>query len=217
LYLRRYWLELLLENKLFYANICGRTKIPILIIFIILASVLSLEMLTSDLQFIKYSRQALAQEEESSNLLLYENSRFGVKMQYPPDWEKKEYNTSPAANNTIVEFSGPSKSVFNTPMLSIFIFPSNNTSLENAIDETIKDIENTNVSSSRVATLDNNTKAYMLNYTIETSHTVFQKMQIWTQNAGYIYAITYTETPDRYKTNLPTVFRMIDSFTLFDR
>lgn len=157
--------------------------------------------------------QALSQE-EVSNYLLYENPRFGITMQYPADWEKKEYNTNPSANNTIVDFIGPSDSIVRTPLLSIFIYPSNSTTLENAIDETIKDIENTHVNSSRLATLDNNTRAYLLNYTIATSHAVFQKMQIWTEKSTFFYVITYTETPNRFETYLPQVYQMLDSINI---
>jgi hypothetical protein len=191
-------------------NKCNLSPI-ITIIIIIIGPYLELE--TPYTLSVFGPKQALSQE-EGSNFLLYENPRFGMTMQYPADWEKKEYNTNPSANNTIAEFIGPSDSIVHTPLLSIFVYPSNGTTLENAIDETIKDIENTHVNSSRLDTLDNNTKAYLLNYTIDTSHAVFQKMQIWTEKSGYIYVITYTETPNRFKTYLPLVHQMLDSINI---
>jgi hypothetical protein len=185
----------------------------ITIIIIIIIGIPSLDLKTSYIYPLFDPPQALAQE-EGGNFLTYENPRFGMTMQYPGDWEKKEYNTNPTANNTIVEFSGPSDLTLRTPLLSIFVYPSNGTILENAIDETIKDIENTRVNSSRLTTLENNTKAYLLNYTIDTAHAVFQKMQIWTEKSGFFYVITYTETPNRFKTNLPLVYQMLDSINI---
>jgi hypothetical protein len=182
-------------------------------IIIIITGLLSFDLGTFYTHSVFGPNKALSQE-EGGNFLLYENPRFGMTMQYPADWEKKEYNTNPSANNTIVEFMGPSDSIVHTPLLSIFVYPSNSTTLENAIDETIKDIENTHVNSSRLATLDNNTKAYLLNYTIDTAHAVFQKMQIWTEKSGFFYVITYTETPNRFKTYLPLVYQMLDSINI---
>jgi hypothetical protein len=190
---------------------------PIIYIIIIIIGLTPLELQTSYMYTYTHSvlgpKQAFSQE-EGSNFLLYENPRFGLTMQYPADWDKKEYSTNPSANDTIAEFVGPSASLVHTPLLSIFVYPSNGTTLENTIDETIKDIENTHVNSSRLDTLDNNTKAYLINYTIDTTHAVFQKMQIWTEKSGYIYVITYTEMPNRFKTYLPLVHQMLDSVNI---
>jgi hypothetical protein len=197
------WTQIPDKSNLLYA-------INTVIIIIIGLSSLELE---TPYTYVFGPNQAFSQE-EGGNFLTYGNPRFGMTMQYPADWEKKEYNTNPAANSTIVEFTGPSDSIVHTPLLSIFVYPSNSTTLENAIDETIKDIENTRVNSSQLTTLENNTKAYLLNYTIDTAHAVFQKMQIWTEKSGFFYVITYTETPNRFKTYLPLVYQMLDSINI---
>ena len=74
-------------------------------------------------------------------------------MQYPSNWSKSEYPYNPAANNTIVSFFSRSQSASAlgnvsgvsgnfVPYIDLFVFPSKNVPLEEAVGQTLNNFEN---------------------------------------------------------------------------
>jgi eukaryotic-like serine/threonine-protein kinase len=50
---------------------------------------------------------ALAQQTTATNLLTYQNSTFGIKIQYPSSWDKQENGTKQDTETDIVTFYPP--------------------------------------------------------------------------------------------------------------
>jgi hypothetical protein len=159
--------------------------------------------------------EALAQKD---NFSTYESSFFGIKMLYPQDWHITGYGNSPRANTTVVEFIAPTNNTDttgDTPSVNLFVFNSSeNISLSDLINNTLSQIESFNMIPTKAIRLKDNTTAYQTAYQISTRSNTFEKMQTFTMKNGLIYLITYTATPDKYLLYLPTVKRMIDSFTI---
>ena len=62
---------------------------------------------------ISKQQQALAQTNDNSTFKLYENPTFGIRMQYPSDWEKVEPGqiSHESSFNIIVGFALPKENV----------------------------------------------------------------------------------------------------------
>jgi eukaryotic-like serine/threonine-protein kinase len=150
---------------------------------------------------------AIAQQDD---LLTYENSSYGIKMLYPKDWHRTDFN--PGGNGTIVEIVGPEPPA---PSVNVFIYRSSGSfSLPNLVNRTLSEIESVHMNPITTIQLKNGTTAYQASYQITTVHNTFEKLQTYIMKNGLIYVITYTATPDKYSSNLPIVKNMIDSLTI---
>jgi eukaryotic-like serine/threonine-protein kinase len=165
--------------------------------------VLSLTLLMSFLR-----TYAVAQE---SDFLTYENSSFGIKMIYPKDWHRTDFN--PGGNGTIAEIVGPESP--GAPSVNVFVYHlSGSFSFLDLVNKTLSQIEGAHMSPITTIHLKNGTTAYQANYQISTVHNTFEKLQTFVMKNGLIYMITYTATPDKYSLNFPSVKKMIDSLTI---
>jgi eukaryotic-like serine/threonine-protein kinase len=165
--------------------------------------VLSLTLLMSFLR-----TYAVAQE---SDFLTYENSSFGIKMSYPKDWHRTDFN--PGGNGTIAEIVGPEST--RASSVNVFIYHlSGSFSFLDLVNKTIGQIVGAQMSPITTIHPRNGTTAYQVNYQISTVHNTFEKLQTFAMKDGLIYVITYTATPDKYSVNLPSVKKMIDSLVL---
>jgi hypothetical protein len=152
--------------------------------------------------------EALAQE---NDFLTYENSSFGIKMIYPKDWHRTDFN--PGVNGTIAEIVGPEPP--GAPSVNVFLYHSSGSfSFLDLVNRTLSQIEGIHMNPITTIHLKNGTTAYQANYQISTVHNTFEKLQTFAMKNGLIYIITYTATPDKYSLNLPNVKKMIDSLAL---
>jgi hypothetical protein len=135
----------------------------------------------------------------------YDNSIWGIRIQYPSNWSVTETSYNPDANNTIVIISSPSKTASElgnisgvsrsfVPYLDIYVFDSKNMSLDKIINGTINKFhnnENFAIHESKPIVLKSNLQGYMLVYdaTVEGDE-FFRKMQVYTIMNSKVYAIT---------------------------
>jgi eukaryotic-like serine/threonine-protein kinase len=156
----------------------------------------------------------------ATNFLTYENSTYGIKIQYPSDWIYKEgENTS--TSNTTTSSSNPIQSIVNfipTPSTSINIG--------------VQDFKLHGITADLLANFLIANKAQFLpgadiiqsNSTILAGNPahkfVFVKgeakaMMVFTIKGDKAYYIFYgARSPVQYSTYLPTVQKMIDSFEI---
>jgi hypothetical protein len=157
----------------------------------------------------------------------YSNPVLGIILQYPSNWSKSEYPYNPAANNTIVSFFSRSESASAlgnvsgvsgnfVPYIDLFVFPSKNVPLEEAVGQTVNNFENnTHVDVSKPIALKRNIPAHLLVYdSIVANDEHFKKMQVWVLSGDKIYVLTYTSEASLYPTFLPIIQKMIQSVEL---
>ena len=107
-------------------------------------------------------------QESNETMSLYRNPGVNFEMNYPSSWEKREY---PAAeNSSIIEFLGPPTGVEpRTPSVNVFIFPSGNQSVEQAVNEVVDELEGIEVNSTTVRLSELNVTARVLEYMVRYS------------------------------------------------
>jgi hypothetical protein len=176
-----------------------------------LSSVLGIILVVTQLAVGNYT-QVFAQE-SNETMSLYRNPGANFEIKYPSSWEKREY---PAAeNSSIIEFLGPSTGVEpRTPSVNIFIFPSGNQSVEQAVSEVVDELEDIPVNSTTMQLSELNVTARVLEYIVSTAHQEFHKLQLWIERPERTYVITYTNLPDKFSAYLPQFMEMITTLKL---
>lgn len=161
------------------------------------------------------------------NFLPYSNPSFGVKMEYPNNWSARGYSAnSTGGNNTIAGFYSPSKTASElgnisgvtgrfVPYLDIFVFDSNNMSLDEIIDGRINRIHNSSnflIHDSNPFTLKSNHSAHKLIYsTAIGGDELFKKMQVYSISGTRVYLISFTAQEALFTDYLPIVEKMMNS------
>ena len=172
-------------------------------------------------------QQALAQTNDNSTFKTYENPAYGIRVQYPSDWEKVEPGqiSQESSFNIIVGFVSPKESVSDTsPPAALSIGIHNlsssssyqNTTLDQYTDVHINAIrrEQESLVESTTTTLSagsNNTLAQKVVYVNSQGQEV---MQVWTIKENKAYHITYAADVARYTDYLPLAQKIIDSFEI---
>jgi hypothetical protein len=176
-----------------------------------LSSVLGIILVVTQLAVGNYT-QVFAQE-SNETMSLYRNPGANFEIKYPSSWEKREY---PAAeNSSIIEFLGPSTGVEpRTPSVNIFIFPSGNQSVEQAVSEVVDELEDIQVNSTTMQLSELNVTARVLEYIVSTAHQEFHKLQLWIERPERTHVITYTNLPDKFSAYLPQFMEMITTLKL---
>jgi hypothetical protein len=152
-------------------------------------------------------------QESNETTSLYRNPGASFEINYPSSWEKREF---PAAeNSSIIEFLGPSTGVEpRTPSVNVFIFPSGNQSVEQAVNEVIDELEDIQVNSTTMKLSELNVTARVLEYMVSTAHQEFHKLQLWIERPQRTYVITYTNLPDKFSAYLPQFMEMITTIKI---
>ncbi|HIK06650.1 MAG TPA: serine/threonine protein kinase [Trichormus sp. M33_DOE_039] len=150
------------------------------------------------------------------NLLSYTNDSAGIKIKYPPNWERQDIQN--ILTQELVTFLSPKQNDANNFQDKLTI---NVGKFAGTLDESknlfIQEIKNTlpeaNIVSTSTATLANK-RAYQLIFTGKNENTRLKNLQIWTLKDEQTYVITYTATIDDYDKFLPLAEKMIQSFEI---
>jgi PsbP-like protein len=153
-----------------------------------------------------------------NNFLTYQNSTFGIKIQYPSNWAKEENNNASdsSSKDLVVTFSSPTDDT-----VELFVNAADKSiTLQNDASSTVNDYQNS-FKNFKLVQLDTNATlagnshpAYKLIFTgiDPQDNSSFKSMETTSIIANKIYTISYTSGLDKYSTYLPTVQKMIDSF-----
>ena len=152
-------------------------------------------------------------QDPDETMSLYSNPGANFEINYPSSWETREF---PAAeNSSIIEFLGPSTGIEpRTPSVNVFIFPSGNQSVEQAVNEVIDELEDIQVNSTTMELTELNVTAHVLEYMVSTAHQEFHKLQLWIERPERTYVITYTNLPDKFSDYLPQFKDMISTIKI---
>jgi len=156
----------------------------------------------------------------TSPFLTYKNPTSRIRIQYPSDWEKLEFNQ----RNVVVIFRSPPENSSDTKLENLLIqvgnLPSQNIPLNeiasaniNALNQSLIDFELIELNAT---TLSGNNPAHKVVYTNREGKDERKTMQVLSIKEDKVYLITYTAEASRYDRYLPTIQKMIDSFRTGD-
>ena len=164
--------------------------------------------------------QVRAQSNNANNFQQYQNSNFGIKIQYPSDWKKQENKNYSVDNTEVVNFSSPISEdvVVSVDTVNSTTPTTTTTALKQYVnDSIISDLKTSPnfklLESNANSTLGGN-PAYSITYNNKDQNGPYKGMDIVTIKNGKAYDISYTADPDRYDSVLQTVQTMINSFGL---
>jgi hypothetical protein len=163
----------------------------------------------------------------TGGFLTYENPTYGIKIQYPTDWEKKE----PTPYEVVFRFP-PQENTSGTSSKYLLIIvntldPQENMTLDQLTHDQIDFLKESfsdltlNESESNATNLAGN-PAYKVtfdhrNELQQGSSPDYKLIQIWTIKGDKVYYITYRAELGRYSDDyLQTIQKMIDSFEISD-
>ena len=208
----------------------------IAILFILLMT-FSLSLLIITMLYIPQQQEAMAQNttttppppSQATNIttredfLTYENTTYGIRIQYPAGWQEGESNqtSEDSVLNYIVAFRSPKDRISDTVAENVIV------SVENLPPE--QNISLAAYSTRQIADLTQFSPDFDLQQSIPTvlagipahkivfSETVQQQqtikeMQVWTIKDNKAYIIAFAGEAAKYSDYLPTVQKMIDSF-----
>jgi hypothetical protein len=155
-----------------------------------------------------------------ANLLTYQNSTFGIKIQYPSNWEKQENGTRQDTQTDIVTFLSPViNSRANLDVSIDDISGEKGISLTQYANQNIADLNQSLPDAKLIASNTNNVviaglPAYRMVYTSADGNTILKTMEIGAMKGDKVYILTYEAAMQEYAKYLPVIQRMIDSFQI---
>ena len=155
-----------------------------------------------------------------ANLLTYQNSTFGIKLQYPSNWEKQENGTRQDTQTDIVTFLSPViNSRANLDVSIDDISGEKGISLTQYANQNIADLNQSLPDAKLIASNTNNVviaglPAYRMVYTSADGNTILKTMEIGAMKGDKVYILTYEAAMQEYAKYLSVIQRMIDSFQI---
>jgi hypothetical protein len=164
--------------------------------------------------------QTLLAQTTPANLLTYQNSTFGIKIQYPSNWEKQENGTRQDTQTDIVTFLSPViNSRANLDVSIDDISGEKGISLTQYANQNIADLNQSLPDAKLIASNTNNVAiaglpAYRMVYTSADGNTILKTMEIGAMKGDKVYILTYEAAMQEYAKYLSVIQRMIDSFQI---
>jgi S1-C subfamily serine protease len=160
----------------------------------------------------------------TSELFTYQNSYYGIRIQYPANWTKDEQDIDPIDGVTnIVAFISPLTSRFDdyseTLAISMERLTDQNMTLKEYAASVITDYNKTLtdfnlIESNTTTTLGGNNPAYGLIYTDREGDINYKTIEIGTIIGNRVYYIEYIAEEKKYSDYLPTIQMMINSLEI---
>jgi hypothetical protein len=161
----------------------------------------------------------------TNSILTYQNSSYGITIQYPANWAKDEEDSDPNDTVTnIVAFNPAVESTADTypPILAISMerLTDQNMTLDEFANSSITDYNKTLTDfnpielNTNITLAGGNNPAYGLIYTDREDGTNYKTMEIGTIIGDRIYYIEYIAEEKQYSNYLPTIQMMINSLRI---
>ena len=185
----------------------------------VIAVIFSTSLITTSL--IAITPHTLLAQSAPANLLTYQNSTAGIKLQYPSNWVKQENGTRQDTQTDLVTFTPPT--INSNASLDITvddITDSLGTTLAQYGSDEIGSLKQQfanndfNLIESKSSIILAGLPAYRIVYTSVDQNTTTKDMEIGAIKGGKVYLLTYEAGPNEYDKYLPIALKMIDSFKL---
>jgi hypothetical protein len=152
---------------------------------------------------------------QKENFLIYENSLYGIRIQYPSDWIKTE-------ENRFISFKPPDGGHASLVALQYSNLSVTNMTLSMIVKKDVDTLKHyfKNFSLHESTVNDTESKhSYSIIYTYKNRYSPveFKSMQVWSNNNNNnnkIYLMTYVSQAEQFDRYLPIVKYMINSFTI---
>jgi hypothetical protein len=156
---------------------------------------------------------------KETNFSIYENSIYGIKINYPAGWEKTEFHQN-NTNDLVAGFVSPSENkplsernisefILENLMIGLKTIPSSsysfpkNVVLEKFVNEQILSYKQSfadfHIITSNTTSINSN-PTYQIQYTHKDGRATFDTLQIWTISGNTIYTILFNADPVDYPT-----------------
>jgi PsbP len=150
----------------------------------------------------------------------YENPTYGVKIQYPSNWQKMDFDRHYCNNSfPIAGFIPPSENdsgLLENLMIVVKKLHSQNTSLKQFVDSLVSSYKSSlhefKLLGLNPLTTPALNSAYKIEYTHSSDMLMLKTMEVWTINEGMAYMISYNADSSDFSNYLPVIQKMIDSF-----
>lgn len=173
--------------------------------------------LSAGLIAVLFGLKNLLVEESAINFANYENSGYGITIQYPQTWNKQEISS--VVTNEVVEFISPQEDDSDkfqenlTVTVENLSFPLSLDEYTNLSKQQINQQKNTKIISETGSTLAGR-RAYSVVYTVFDNGEKLKRMETWTLKNFKVYSITYEAEADKYAQYLNTAEKTIKSLQL---
>jgi serine/threonine-protein kinase len=192
---------------------------PCVIAVIFSTSLITTSLITTSL--IAIMSQTLLAQSAPANLLTYQNSTAGIKLQYPSNWVKQENGTRQDTQTDLVTFTPPT--INSNASLDITV-----DDITDSVGTTLAQYASDEIGSLKQQFASNDFKlieskssiilaglpAYRIVYTSVDQNTTTKDMEIGAIKGSKVYLLTYEAGPNEYDKYLPIALKMIDSFKL---
>ncbi len=155
----------------------------------------------------------------TTNFLPHQNSTYGIKIQYPSDWQKQENGTKQDTQTDIVAFYAPASNTNANLDLSIDdISDETGISLTQYANNSLTDLKQSLTNFKLIESSNNNhisgLSAYRIVYTSNDGDNITKTLETGTIKGDKVYILTYETGVSEYAKFLPIVQKMIDSFQI---
>jgi serine/threonine-protein kinase len=156
---------------------------------------------------------AFAQQttKSTTNFLSYENSTYGLKLQYPSSWDKEENGVvtfSPPAINSNASLDISIDSISDEKGIALSQYASDGIS---DLKQSLKNFKSVGLATNSVLA---GLPAYRSIYTYVDQNTIFKDMEIGAIKGDKVYILTYEAGINEYDTYLPIIQELINSFQI---
>ena len=150
----------------------------------------------------------------------YENPTYGVKIQYPSNWQKMDFDRHYGNNSLpIAGFIPPSENdsgLLENLLIVVKKLHSQNTPIKQFADSLVSSYKS-NLHNFQLIELNPLTtpalnSAYKIEYTHSSDMLMLKTMEVWTISGGIAYMISYNADSSDFSNYLPIIQKMIDSF-----
>jgi hypothetical protein len=163
----------------------------------------------------------------TSNFLTYDNPIYGIRIQYPPDWNKTESNNnnnnSSSTYTNVVAFLSPYENDSDIYSESLYLIVQNLASQNTPIDEytntKINSLKQTFadfrlISSTSTTLADNTQAANQIVFTGNQQQNNLKIMEVYTIIYDKAYTLAYFAEGGKFDSYLPTIQKIINSFEI---
>ena len=185
----------------------------------VIAAIFSTSLIATSL--IAIMPHTLIAQTAPANLLTYQNSTAGIKLQYPSNWVKQENGTKQDTQTDLVTFIPPT--INSNASLDITV-----DDITDSLGTTLAQYGSDEIGSLKQQFANNDFKlieskssiilaglpAYRIVYTSVDQNTTTKDTEIGAIKGGKVYILTYEAGPNEYDKYLPIALKMIDSFKL---
>jgi hypothetical protein len=197
-------------------NVRLRTVLTAIAVVVVLLTLSNINVNNALLQ----SQSVFAQEEEETAFLPYNNTIYGIFMQYPSDWVASTSGLEDYAD--LIAFYSPLQNVsdLSPARLTISVIPfSQDVSLQeytNSVLTVLNESEQVDLrSSSEVTVADHPGHRVVFAVTpFENATFTLHEMNTWTTIGNKVYILAYEGEESTFNRHLPDVSRMIESLSI---